>query len=853
MIPDSVRNMSNPYRIGHRLNSSDFIGRETEKNNLYTMLDDYSRTLQLTSTLVTGEKSIGKSSLLSAYKQILEDNNFFIYETELSTDDNIELNEYDFFKDFFDFLLKNNTFKNCKIINEEQVEIWNSLTSGCYDHDSKYSDRKISFATQYSNYVKGVKVPLSFNSLELDLKNIVDDITINMGMEINGIAIIIDEFQELCKSTIILDFLRQVTEKFFNITVVSAGLPKFTSDKNFEKFCRISRIVDLKPLDKNEIINLICKPLEKTRGYRRYEVLKWFDPHSIDEIVSRSGGNPLHVSVLCQKMFDEFKKDKTRSLICLDRSVMDSVMSYYSAISKKSSIIKSSLETFSKEQLMLLSRLYKYEGFSVKAAIHLNLAFDAITPHNEEREKSSLLEAFSGLFDFKLFDFSPSVSSVDELHGKSISELSQIKYKFIGDPIDKLYAAYYYEDLTTEKLTSSGGLSFEQVLSYKYAERIKNIGLSNLDDSIPVSFSTNGANLLSILDQDGDDRITKRNVKEDLDKLVDLGGTADDSEYVKEISDVYDLSLPSFIAEKLELLGYYYVISDLNIKGKRKFVYNLFPVKNFDGKIPEIRTVLNSPQNILEYLDEYMVRINDIYIYWIPQRPFLIIFKSEFDEEYDHLEQMARERDFERAVLSAERIVGLGVKLDGNQVLTKVDSVNNFSFCLINIDSLDRARKHLVMCSNYLLAKVNLSYINFIEGDLDTPKSDLSKIVRKAQGKNHIFSFINLAINHDLLSHDRKIVENVLVYNISCWNLALISAYRNDGRSVINSYLKKVEIKSKNDKFVHERVCSWIFYIENKFDEAMGVATENLLMVDKDHYIYNDIQEDINIFKQNCL
>ena len=326
------------------------MGREGELSKLIAILDDYRKTSNLKNLILTGEKSIGKSSLLNRYKSILQYYNLVVYEVELHRDPNNEIDEFEFFKDLFNELFEQYAPPEGSFFDVQQSEIWFSLTSNTYSHDSNFKERILLFPTQYANKKRGIDEVLSYKSIEKDFEKILDEL-ISTDIEIEGLAILIDEFQELTRNTKILDVLRQLTENLTGLLVIGAGLPTFLENPIFEKFCRISTPINLQKMKNQEVLDLIFRPLEFTTSMPRHEIQQWFDRNSIGEIVDRGGGNPLHVRILCGKMFDHFQSDDKLILFELNKSVMEEVMDYYSAISEKSKKIQRSLQTCRKDQL----------------------------------------------------------------------------------------------------------------------------------------------------------------------------------------------------------------------------------------------------------------------------------------------------------------------------------------------------------------------------------------------------------------------------------------------------------------------------------------------------------------------
>jgi Cdc6-like AAA superfamily ATPase len=263
MIPKNIRKIPNPYfTTSSKLSSIEFVGRTEQVAKLHMILDDYQRTSNLQNIFISGEKSIGKSCLLNKYRQILQHYNFAVFETELQRNANIPIEEFEFFKVFFDELFEKYAPPEDNFFNEQQCEIWFSLTRDNYFHESDFQQRALSFPTQYANRKKGIEEVLSYKLLERDFEKILNEL-ISKKMEFEGLAILIDEFQELSKSTLILDFLRQLSENLPGLIVIGAGLPTFYEEPVFEKFNRISLPVQLRNMGGGEIIDMIFKPMER--------------------------------------------------------------------------------------------------------------------------------------------------------------------------------------------------------------------------------------------------------------------------------------------------------------------------------------------------------------------------------------------------------------------------------------------------------------------------------------------------------------------------------------------------------------------------------------------------------------
>ena len=323
MIPENIREMPNPYfPITSKLSSKEFIGRTDQVSRLQAILDDYVRTSNLKNIIISGEKSVGKSCLLNRHRQVLQQYNFAVFEVELPRGTGVPIDEFEFFKALLDELFEKYAPPEGVFFDQQQCEIWFSLTRGEYSHSSNFQQRALAFPTQYANQKREFHEVLSYKQVERDFEKVLDEL-ICKEMQIEGLAILVDEFQELSRNTLILDMLRQLSENLTGLMVIGAGLPTFFDNSAFEKFSRISVPIQLGNMRRREILDLIFKPLESLASHRRHEVQQWFDHVSLNEIVSRSGGNPLHIKILCGKMFDYFHNYRSMKMLELNKAVME--------------------------------------------------------------------------------------------------------------------------------------------------------------------------------------------------------------------------------------------------------------------------------------------------------------------------------------------------------------------------------------------------------------------------------------------------------------------------------------------------------------------------------------------------
>ncbi|MBW1741559.1 MAG: AAA family ATPase [Deltaproteobacteria bacterium] len=850
MISDTIRRMGNPYSPStSRLSLYEFVGREEEILKLQALLEEYPKTANLRNIVISGEKSIGKSCLLHRYKQILEDYNFVVYEVELPADASIPIEGFELFKELIDELFDRYAPPDGAFFDQEQSEIWFSLTHDKYEHPSDFQTRQLTFPTKYSNWKRGISETLTYKQLVKDFEKILNEL-ISTETQIEGLAIIIDEFQELSRNTLILDILRLLSEELTGLIVIGAGLPTFLDNRLFEKFTRGAITVHLGNMTRGQILDIIFKPLENQGKFSRHEVRRCFDPDSVQQIVERSGGNPMHVKVLCEKMFDYYQRVPSLEKMELNKSVMEDVMGHYSTISERSKKIRLALESCRRDQLDSFSLLYQYEGFSIKAAILLELAFKPTVPEELASVQKKILHAFEDVWDLKLFELSNETLDLSDMERMSIDSLSHVEYQFIGNAIDKLYASYYYEELVHRPLVHNNNMTFEDILARKLTETLTDFLLTQ---TIPESLVFVKDPLMNVDSADSHEKRTGRDVVTDLDTLTKTAerDELDDSgkEVLCKISEKHALSFPAYIANILELEGYYFVIADVSIKGKRKLVYSLFPVKANVEDIVDIRQQIVPTFIEPSRLEEYMISINFVYIYWLPKRPLLYITLFNVENEKDELFKAVARRDFESAVSIASDIqtLTLRVKLARRRIARELSATNNYGFCLINVNSLPEAREELEACKDsFLISKVNLAYLSFIQNDYSGAKKILKPIIKKRIGME-VVKFMHLAINHPKLPRENRIAEEVLLYNIAAWNLALITAQEKGQEAAIYSFLKKAILRGP-ESLIDRRVRSWIHYYRGNVPQAIDAAKKLLRDCAKIEYLYRDVSRDLEIF-----
>ena len=686
--------------------------------------------------------------------------------------------------------------------------------------------------------------------MESDLSQVLDEL-LSPKMDFTGLAIIIDEFQELSSNVFLLDTLRNLSENLVGLLIIGAGIPSFLNDSNFEKFIRAALPFTLKKMDSNESLDLIIKPIQGNTSCSRYEIEKLFNPNTIDEVLNRSQGNPLHIKVLCAYLFEVFQSDPKAEQIKLNRNVMDKVMDYYSSFSTRSSHIKNSLETCTTDKLKIFSRLYFHEGFTIKASILEELAFNSIQKIEVSSIQKKKIEDLKEIFDLQLFEFSDPTIDINNLENFTFDELAQVTYNFTGNPIDKMYAAYYYKDLTRKELSTPDIKDFDHLLLLKLSDEISE-GIKR--EEIPQD-----ENILPTLTRftkyDSDEYKSYEEIITGFEKLKKINPEKELSDesrnLVTELNKKFNLSTPANFLSLFNFEGYYLLITDVSIRGKKVVIYNYFPIKgDLHNLIKSKGKLLNSQDVLNASLDEYSISINSMYLYWLPKEPLLVVYYFDLGRISEKLVVSVRERKFEEAVKMAEEIYKNSFLIKDKSIGKNIPYLNNYYFCLINVNDIDVAKKNFLdIEKKYLLSKINLAYIDYHDKRYQDAKRRLKGILKKKHGTAELAFALHLALYHKDLPFQYIVALEVLTFNIVCWNLALITSQEGEDVSIINSYLKKTIIKDKSNEFCDKRVRYWIDFYRGEKKSTMEKAKVLLKKCDKKSFDYSMVENDIKIFE----
>jgi hypothetical protein len=853
---ENLHKIRNPYRLDNvRLSSREFVGREQAITEIKGMLANYESTARLQNIVISGEKSFGKTALLQRFNTILIDNNFEVFETDLSTVGKI--NEFEIIKDIIDAIYRkydSYELPGCKIFDKDQMEIWYSLTVHPYEHESNYVKRYLEFPSQYASYKKGNKEQLSSHSIIRDFEKIIDDL-LNADIDMSGFAILIDEAQMLQHSRHFIELLRHITANVLSIFVILCGLPTLVENKEYEKFSRTAIPIKLRGMMQNEILDLICKPLEHGASLNRFQALRLFHRDSLNEIMKRCGGNPLHVTIVCAKMFEVYQNSSEQKYLMLSRDVMEKVMEFYSTISNNSSLITETLRLASQAQLSAFKRLYYYEGQSIPTIVMIKMAFENVNDETRTKYWREIRDDMVEVDKLRLFQNSDDDSSTKIFNSYDQSMAPGVKYDFIGDAIDKLYVQYYFESIMKgEKLKHHEYESYENILAEKLNDEIAETFETKENISIHKSFPK----LMSINNPENCKHIENNNFK-DLQKLDDTDYESKTEKqresFHKEISTIsekYGLHIPSVFGVQFGLENMIIIYTYSRIRGKDKLMQAAIPVSEDLNEINLTKNKLEAEKYLNASLEEYGIEILWIRCTIVKPKQYWVVLQVDKHSYTKDMLKYAKERKFKKALLEARRVVDLDSRYKKEGIKISAESVNNYAFCLLNVGDTMKAEEYLKESMKYsLISRFNYAYLFYINDDYDEALKIYKKIVKKQEGLNERTLVLNLCIKHADMEPYSNVVHDLYLYDVAVLNVALIIAQTGGSEHVMNSFLKR--IKSRDDIQLYKmRTRVWIGMFGGKISSHQLIEETKTLAESNNipEHLSNDLSNDIELFRK---
>lgn len=838
-----VRSISNPYEYNtHKLDRNSFVGRSDSLNDFYKLFDDFKSTGNIHNVIVSGDKSIGKSSLLHQYKKYMQNSRFFVFDKEVAGG----ADEYQFFKEIIDKAYTEVAPVEDTCLSAEQQDIWFCLTEYFEEHKSSFMEREIRLATIYSKYKEGKRVELDYNVIDSDFRRI---LTALDAVGYRGLAIIIDEFQELASNPKLLSLLRQLTENLSNVFIVGAGLPSILSNSNFDKFCRTSKVQYLKGLRKPEVVNLITKPLIQKGGLTKYQAYDLFDMATMIQVVDRGGGNPLHIAVLCFYMFENYKKDTSLRKIVLNSSVMDKVMDYYSNISEKSRAIKTALESCTYDDLTNLAQIYEYQNVAIRSILTHKNAFNPLSDSILEELKKDFLGVFEEVYKLGFFSLVGYSGTLNDLKSLSPAELASVEYEFVGDALDRLYVKYAYEKITKNLLIDNIGLRFEDLLAQKFGDLLYD---ELLTEKVQIDM-TNVGGLFKALHKPTPEQ-PALDLQKDVSELSKISKSkklsSEAKEKVMKISDRYQLGMAAHAAHSFGYAGYYSVTADISVKGKDRYVSVMCPVKEHDGTQAVAEQISDFTGHIRTQFDKYLVEVKSVRISWVPNKALTTILVVYRDDDYEAVDRYAKAREFDKCAVILDKVLHLTMRQVSDQLICDIDDYNNFGFCAMNAGALDKAGSIFDDCkASHIVAKINAAFMNVCHKKFSEAKKAFKSLIKQIPS-DYECRFLNLAIIHDEILPKDAVIEDVRARVVILWNAALISSYLSEQHNISNSFLKQIKDLSDSEKCINKRVYAWVNYYRGNLDNSIKIAQEALTMPNIPEYLKHSIKNELQIFEK---
>ncbi|MDP6641711.1 MAG: hypothetical protein QF381_04675, partial [Nitrososphaerales archaeon] len=622
----------------------------------------------------------------------------------------------------------------------------------------------------------------------------------------------------------------------------------------FERFVRSAKTNDLPPLDekKGQIGDAVLMPLVEKLGCMYHEAEQFFESDSLAILEQKTGGNPLHIRLLCSAMFNEFKQDENAEEIKINRAVLEKAMQKYQGWSSNSRQIQTALSTCTSDQLKAFSSLYFYEGLDVRSIIIEKMAFNNITPELEEKCLSNIRSDFDELQGLQLFNITDidgkpvSISTIDDL---TPTKAHNVKFDFIGDEFDRLYASYYYQSITNTDLDLRFSYELVDLLAQKLCN---NVALMVVNNEEIEGYDSESPTLNYL------NRKTPSSFEEVKDELDEISKkeeqTPEDISNVQTLSKDYNLVFPSRYAQAFNLQGYYVLEIDLIIFGKERNVRCFFPISSEEDKQTIPTRSLERSKYFSASLDEYNIEIRNLKLHWIPNQITILIFCAKTTDYETMLFNFTRDGKFDKATKQAKDLMDYS-RTWGRKGKSYVSSksVNNYAFTLINVGDILEAGKLLEQTHNKeLTSSINLAYVELMNGKYHNARSRLKKIFNKVKELPQLpqgLAFIHLAIMHEGIDHANKMIRDTIEQNICAWNLMLIAADRNE-RGALDEFKTWPKLKDENEKLIHRRVLYWVENSLGNREKALSAARELFEDLNKESYLHKDVEIDIKVLSE---
>lgn len=319
------------------------------------------------------------------------------------------------------------------------------------------------------------------------------------------------------------------------------------------------------------------------------------------------------------------------------------------------------------------------------------------------------------------------------------------------------------------------------------------------------------------------------------------------SEFVKK----YNLSEPVIAGHNFGGEGLIAIQVTAEIRGNLKYMTSYFPIKSESDYTEKIGSITDYTKYFTAALDDYSIKVGNVAIYWIPANVTILVLYSTNIGISSKLQECVRNRDYYNAVKNAETILTINSRFDifKRQLWATIEDINNSAFCYINVDDISKAKKSLNQIKDkHLISNINLAYIYSVQKRYGDAKRLYKKIKNKTTNTEEEALFLHLCIFHDNILHEHKIIEDISFYNCCCWNLILITAFTND-IPAYESFKKLPKPRNENEVLIQKRVLYWVNYYKGDVNVALNQAKVIFRDLDKEIYMYKDIEYDIKVFQ----
>ncbi len=357
----------NPYDWIHEVTDPEiFAGRKDEiasiENEILRLLSD-TPISPIISTV--GVRRVGKTSLLNKIQNTWRKHNLLATKVFIR-DELISQDPWLFWKFIFDQIQEE--LVQSGICETQSIENPLGFNSGRNNNIEKYIKNR-QFDKSYGNYIKGdISAILSTRVLINDLRLLLDCIR-TVGYK--GILLLIDEAHTLIKSHRITQQIREITRDI-NLGIVFAGEPNLSilfTDTKEPLYMQGKTIMLENFTDNTDIIECALLPLQE-------EDRRLMNPMTIDYLAKLSQGKPNQIRLICNNIYDRYKKGDQEDLnitIGVLENIVDSIEAAYAGSGLREQVNK--IQRLDSLDLEILYNMTRYSGWTVEDIVNLDESF----------------------------------------------------------------------------------------------------------------------------------------------------------------------------------------------------------------------------------------------------------------------------------------------------------------------------------------------------------------------------------------------------------------------------------------------------------------------------------------------